>query len=98
MVLADGEHNGFAKLATDGVTQAVGQQGFAKQAIGGFGEKLFLETALLEALLAGLFASRGFVDDDSGITQVGQQLGGDIGTCVHHQRVDQKAVFHTVQQ
>ena len=75
VVLADGKHNGFAKLATDGVAQAVCQQGFTKQAVGGLREKRFLKTSLLEALLTRLlnvFVSRWRIADGHGrVAQVG---------------------------
>jgi hypothetical protein len=53
VVLADGEDDGFAELAADGVAQAIFEEGFAETAVGGFEKKRFSKLALLEALPSG---------------------------------------------
>ena len=98
VILVDGKHQGFAKLAADGVAQAVREQSFAKQDVGGLGEKLLFIAALLEVLLAGLFALWRVANDYCGVANIGQQLGGDPGAGIDHQRIDQKAFAHAVEQ
>ena len=68
--LAHCKHNGFAKLAADGVAQAMFEQGFAEQAVGGLREKPLFKALLLEALLAGLVTLGRFVDDHGGIALI----------------------------
>lgn len=53
---------------------------------------------MLEALFAGLLPLVGIADHYGGVAFVRQQLGGDFGARVDHQRVDQKAFAHPVQQ
>ena len=51
MVLADGEDDGLANFAADGVAQGVFEKGFAEELVGGLREETLLELALLERLV-----------------------------------------------
>ena len=64
MGLTDAKHKRLTKLAADGITQAMVQQGLTEQPVGGFRKKLLFETLLLKPLFAGLFTFVRLIDDN----------------------------------
>ena len=95
VVLADGEDDGLADLAADGIAQGVFQERLAEELVGGVGEERFSNSRCLKASFWSSPSSSVKVDDEA---LFGKQLGGDLGAGVHHGGVDQEAVLHAVQQ
>ena len=95
MVLTDGEDDGLADLAADGITEGVFEERLAKYLVGGLRKEALLELALLERLLLILARVVGKRDDESFF---GEQFGGDLRAGIHHGGIDQEAFLHAVQQ
>ena len=95
VVLADGEDDGFADFAADGITQGVFQKSLTKQLVGCIREKAFLELALFVGFFLIVAAVVGVVDNKAFF---GQQLGGDVSARIDDGGVDEVALFHAIEQ
>ena len=93
MSLADGEDDGFADLAADGIAKGVFEEGLAEEFVGGVGEEAFLEFALFVGLFLVLAFSIGELDDEAFF---GEELGGDFGAGVDDGGVDEETVFDAI--
>ena len=78
-----------------GVAQGVFQERLAEDLVCGLGKEAFLKFPLLESLVM-LIA--GIVGHGNDKTLVGKQLRCNVGAGVHHDRIDQVAVSHAVEQ
>ena len=95
VILADGEDDRLADFPADRVAQGILQKGLAEQLVGGFGEEALLELALLVNLLLIVAPVILELDDK---TIFGKKLRRDLAAGIDHSRIDQKAVFHAIQQ
>src|ERR1039458_3965997 len=84
-----------AKMIDLPISPLIGSRSaFLEDLIGGFGKEAFLKLALLVDLLL-LVAFVILELDDEAI--LGKKLGCDLAAGIHKNRVDQEAVFHSIQ-
>ena len=95
VVLADGEDDGLADLATDRVAQGVFQEGLAEERLVASEKNCFSKSRCLKASSS---SSPLIVGERDGEALLGQEFGGDLGAGIHDGGVDQKAVLHAVEQ
>src|ERR1019366_7374364 len=89
VMLADGKNDRLADLPLIGSRSA-----FLEDLIGGFGKEAFLKLALLVDLLLVVAFVILELDDEA---ILGKKLGCDLAAGIHNNRVDQEAVFHSIQ-
>ena len=85
-MLADGEDDGLADFAADGVAQGLFKEGFAEEGVGGGGKEAFFEVALFMGSL--LFFAGFFIDKRECEALFGEELRGDIGADAYYIGVD----------
>ena len=94
VVLTDGENDGLADLAADGIAQGILHESFAENLVGRVGKEAFLELTLLEGLplvlsdlacLCGVCRQIGEGNDKSLLRE---QPGRHVRAGVHHGGID----------
>ena len=95
VILTNGEDDGFANLAADGIAVRMLQKYFAEKLVGGIGKKAFFEFALFENLFL-VFTLFVFEVYDKPLFR--QELCGDLAAGIHDGGIDQEAIFHAIEQ